>query len=110
MLPLAGGSTAGLPAGAVPPKGVAWPESGGSTAGGGLGGFVGVEQLLLSLLEPHFLIAVCTDGTLRVFDLRAPAAPHMVLQPMGRSPYWSRGRGPGWWCAPARRARCGGST
>ncbi|GLC71947.1 hypothetical protein PLESTF_001187700 [Pleodorina starrii] len=88
VLPLNGatlGAGAGLPGGVVPP-GVAWPAgsvSGGPGAPGGTG--AGVEQLLLSVLDPNLLVPVCTDGTIRIFDLRAPAAPRMVLQPLGRS-------------------------
>ncbi len=81
-----GESTAGLAAGVVPPpQGVAWPgkTAGGGGGGGGWGSCVGVEQLLLPSLDPHSLIPVCTDGTLRVLTLQAPAAPRMVMQPMG---------------------------
>ncbi|PNH07533.1 Regulatory-associated protein of TOR 1 [Tetrabaena socialis] len=83
VLPLNGaasGSVA-MPGGVVPP-GVAWPAAGGASSSAGS---TGVEQLLLSSLDPNMLVPVCTDGTLRVFDLRAPAAPRMVLQPLGRS-------------------------
>ncbi|KAG2485410.1 hypothetical protein HYH03_015896 [Edaphochlamys debaryana] len=83
VLPLTPGGTgaAATPGGVVPP-GVAWPAAGGGTAPA----TVGVEQLLHSVLDPNLLVPVCTDGTLRVFDLRASAAPRMVLQPLGRAP------------------------
>lgn len=83
VLPLTaatGGGTSAAPGGLVPP-GVAWPPSGTSPSPGG----TGVDQLLLSSQDPNLLVPVCTDGTLRVFDLRAPAAPRMVLQPFGRA-------------------------
>ncbi len=118
LLPLGGGgrSTAGLPAGVVPPQGVAWPggTAGGGGGGGGWGACLGVEQLLLSSLDPHSLIQVCTDGTLRVLQVQAAAAPRMVLQPTGLAglagAVLEPGRGAGRWCARATTARCGGLT
>ncbi|GLI58486.1 hypothetical protein VaNZ11_000217 [Volvox africanus] len=82
VLPLTGTTigTASAPGGVVPP-GVSWPAGTGGTASGG----TGVEQLLLSSLDPNLLVPVCTDGTLRIFDLRAPSAPRMLLQPLGRA-------------------------
>ncbi|GFR43035.1 hypothetical protein Agub_g4039, partial [Astrephomene gubernaculifera] len=84
VLPLLGGAAAAAaapPGGGVVPPGVAWPATGGAAPVS-----TGVEQLLLSSLDPNLLAPVCTDGTLRVFDLRSATSPRLVLQPLGRSP------------------------
>ncbi|KAG2445405.1 hypothetical protein HXX76_000027 [Chlamydomonas incerta] len=84
VLPLSGGGGGAAAAAGVVPPGVAWPGGGGG-GGGAAAAVCGVDQLLLSVLDPNILVPLCTDGTLRLFDLRAPASARLVLQPMGRA-------------------------
>ncbi|MEW5306106.1 MAG: hypothetical protein WDW36_008599 [Sanguina aurantia] len=54
-----------------------------SSGGGAASSSLCVERLALSAVDPNMMLSCCSDGTLRVFDLRSGRSPELILQPFG---------------------------